>query len=82
MSALVRNGLLLGVYLYTNGQTVTRPLVPRSLPNTASPRSKSQVTFKNLYNYSAQFTNFFGLCPVFTSSTTPSPPTSTRDRFT
>jgi hypothetical protein len=63
VSALVRNGLLLGVYLYTTGQTGDPAVSAALVAKYGKPTQQIPVTFKNLYNYSAQFTKLVWTLP-------------------
>jgi len=54
-SAMVRNGLLLGVYMFTTGQTGDAQASAEPKSKYGKPTQQQTVTFKNLYNYSAQF---------------------------
>jgi hypothetical protein len=63
VSALVRNGLLLGVYLYTTGQTGDAAVSAALVAKYGKATQQIPVTFKNLYNYSAQFTKLVWTLP-------------------
>jgi len=61
--ALVRNGLLQGVYIYTTGQTGDAAVAAALVAKYGKPTQQIPVTFKNLYNYSAQFTKLVWTLP-------------------
>ena len=63
VSALERSGLLLGVYLYTNGQTGDASVSAQLIAKYGKPTQQIPVTFKNLYNYSAQMTKLVWTLP-------------------
>ena len=63
VSALVRNGLLLGVYLYTTGQNGDAAVSTALVAKYGKATQQIPVTFKNLYNYSAQFTKLVWTLP-------------------
>jgi len=54
-TGLVRGGLLLSIYLGTNGQTGDAAASAQLRAKYGKPTTDTIVTFKNLYNYSAQF---------------------------
>jgi hypothetical protein len=53
-TVMVRNGVLLGVYMYTTGQTGDSAVSAQLLAKYGKATQQQTVTFKNLYNYTAQ----------------------------
>jgi hypothetical protein len=54
-TGLVRSGVLLSIYIGTNGQTGDPTVSAQLRAKYGKPSVDTIVTFKNLYNYSAQF---------------------------
>jgi hypothetical protein len=63
LPSLIRNGLLLGVYMYTGGQPSDAAVTAALIAKYGKPSQQIPVTFKNLYGYSAQMTKLVWTLP-------------------
>ena len=62
---LVQNGLIQGLYIYTTGQAGDAQASAQLRAKYGKPTQQQAVTFKNLYNYTAQFQQLNWTLPGF-----------------